>query len=98
MRAKREPYKYVDSFDKAAIRHKITQFYTLCKQLQTLNTLNSTLVGDPSFPGSVQTLRKRFSTADNQLNAKPRLSKDVRMQHFGFHKDDAINVNKVYLF
>ena len=37
-------------------------------------------------------------TADNQLNAKPRLSKDVRMQHFGFHKEDAINVNKMYLF
>ena len=37
-------------------------------------------------------------TADNQLNAKPRLSKDVRMQHFQFHKEDAINVNKVYLF
>ena len=38
-----------------------------------------------------------LSTADNQLNAKPRLSKDVRMQHFRFHKMDAINVNKVYL-
>ena len=38
------------------------------------------------------------SRADNQLNAKPRLSKDVCMQHFWFHKEDAINVNKVYLF
>ena len=37
-----------------------------------------------------------FLTADNQFNAKPRLSKDVRMQHFRFHKEDAINVNKVY--
>ena len=36
--------------------------------------------------------------ADNQLNAKPRLSKDVHMQHFRFHKKDAININKVYLF
>ena len=36
-------------------------------------------------------------TADNRLNAKPRLRKDVRMQHFRFHKEDAINVNKVYL-
>ena len=34
-------------------------------------------------------------TADNQLNAKLRLSKYVRMQHFRFHKEDAINVNKV---
>ena len=39
-----------------------------------------------------------YITADNQLNAKPRLSKDVRMQHFRFHKEDAINVNKVHLF
>ena len=38
------------------------------------------------------------STADNQLNAKPRLSKDVRMQHFRFYKEDAINIKKVYLF
>ena len=38
-------------------------------------------------------------TADNQLNAKPRLSKDVRrMQHFRFHKEDAINVNKMYCY
>ena len=37
-------------------------------------------------------------TADNQLNAKPGLSKDVRMQHFRLHKEDAINVNKVNLF
>ena len=28
------------------------------------------------------------NTADNQLNAKPRLSKGVRMQHFRFHKED----------
>ena len=39
-----------------------------------------------------------FYTADNQLNAKPRLSKDMRMQHFRFHKEDAINENKVYLY
>ena len=38
------------------------------------------------------------TTADNQLNAKPRLSKDVRMQHFRFHEEDAVNVNKVHLF
>ena len=38
------------------------------------------------------------NTADTQLNAKSRLSKDVRMQHFRFHNEDAINVNKVYLF
>ena len=47
-RAKREPFKYVDSFDKAAIQHKITEFYTVWKQLPTLNTLNSTLVIPPA--------------------------------------------------
>ena len=30
-----ESYKSVDSFDKAAIRHKITDFYTARKQLPT---------------------------------------------------------------
>ena len=39
-----------------------------------------------------------YCTADNQLNVKPRLSVDFRMQHFRFHKEDAINVNKKYLF
>ena len=38
----------------------ITRFYTVRKHLPTLNTLNSALVGDLSFPGSVETLRKRF--------------------------------------
>ena len=38
----------------------ITQFYTVMKHLPTLNTLNLALVGDLSFPGSVETLRKRF--------------------------------------
>ena len=36
-------------------------------------------------------------TADNQLNAKPRSSKDVRMQHFRIHKEDAINVIRTHL-
>ena len=57
-RAKREPYKSVDSFDQTAIRHKITEFYTVRKQLPTLKTLHSALVADISFPGSVETLRK----------------------------------------
>ena len=38
----------------------ITQCYTVRKQLSTLNTLNSTLVGYLSFPGSVETLIKRL--------------------------------------
>ena len=38
----------------------ITRFYNARKHLSTLNTLNSALVGDLSFPGSVETLRKRF--------------------------------------
>ena len=51
--AKWEPYNYVESFD-------ITRFYTVRKHLSTLNTLNSALIEDRSFPGSVETLRKRF--------------------------------------
>ena len=46
--AKREPYNYVESFPRKTILH------------YDLNTLNSALVGDPSFPGRVETLRKRF--------------------------------------
>ena len=60
-RAKREPYKYYDSFDKAAIRHKVTKLYTVWKQFPILNTLNSTRIWDMSFPGSVVTQRKRLS-------------------------------------
>ena len=33
----------------------ITRFYTVRKHLPTLNTLNSAVVGDLSFPGSVET-------------------------------------------
>ena len=33
----------------------IIRFYTVSKHLPTLNTLNSALVGDLSFPGSVET-------------------------------------------
>ena len=51
--AKREPYQYVESFDKAAIRH--AQCYTVRKKLPALNTLDSTLVGYLLFPGSVET-------------------------------------------
>ena len=38
----------------------ITQCYTVRKQLPTLSTLNSTLVGYLSFPGSVETQMKRL--------------------------------------
>ena len=55
---KREPYKSVDSFDQKAIQHKITEFYTVWKQLPTLKALHSVLVADISFSGSVETLRK----------------------------------------
>ena len=64
-RAKRWAYRYIDSFDKAAIRHKITEFYTVWKQLPTLNTPNATLVGDLSFPRSVETLS--YSKRSSQL-------------------------------
>ena len=56
--AKREPNNYVESFDKASIRHNT--ILHCGEHLPTLNTLNSALVGDLSFPGSVATLRKRF--------------------------------------
>ena len=54
-------------------------------------------MGKPIFCPAYS-IKRNNCTADNQLNAKPRLSKDVRLQHFRFHKEDAINVNKVYLF
>ena len=38
----------------------ITRLYIVRKHLTTLYTLNSALVGDLSFPGSLETLRKRF--------------------------------------
>ena len=38
----------------------ITRFYTVRKDLPTLNTVNSALVGYLSFPGSMETLRKRL--------------------------------------
>ena len=56
------------SIDKAAIRH--TRFYTVRKDLPTLNTVNSALVGYLSFSGSVGTLRKRLGckfTIGNRL-------------------------------
>ena len=48
---KREPYNYVVSFDKAAIRHN-----TILHFEETLadSNLNSALFGDLSFPGSVE--------------------------------------------
>ena len=38
----------------------ITRFYTVRKNVHTLNTVNSALVGYLLFPGSVETLRKRL--------------------------------------
>ena len=57
--AKREPYKYVESFDKA--QSDITQFYTVRKQLPTLNpgwvSVISRECGDPEEAlGSVSLL------------------------------------------
>ena len=52
--AKREPYKYTESFDKATIRHN-TILHCEETVAATLNTLNSTLVGYLPFPGSVET-------------------------------------------
>ena len=57
--AKRGPYKYVESFDKAAIRHNTILH---CEEtLADSKYSEFSLVGDLSFPGSVETLRKRFS-------------------------------------
>ena len=58
-RAKRKPYKSVDSFDQAAIPHRITELYTVRKP--TPKTLHAILVVDLSFPGSEDTLRKLLS-------------------------------------
>ena len=56
--AKRESYNNVESSTRQ--QSDITRFYTVRKHLPTLNTLNSALIGDLSFPGSVENLRKRF--------------------------------------
>ena len=50
--AKRAPYNYAESFERQ--HSDITQFYTVRKHLPTLNTLNSAMVGELSFPGSVE--------------------------------------------
>ena len=58
--AKREPYNYVESMTRQ--QSDILRFYTLrytCRQ----NTLNSALVGDLSFPGSVETEEALWSVS-----------------------------------
>ena len=44
--AKREPYNYVESFDKAAIRHNTSLH---CEETLVDSNLNSALVEDQSF-------------------------------------------------
>ena len=58
--AKREPYNYVESFDKAAIRHSTILH---CEETLADSTLNSALVGDLSFPGSVETEEALWSVS-----------------------------------
>ena len=41
----------------------ITRFYTVRKHLSTLNTLNSALIGDLSFPVSVETEEALWSVS-----------------------------------
>ena len=41
----------------------ITRFYTVMRHMPTLNTLNSALVGDLSFPGSVKTEEALWSVS-----------------------------------
>ena len=55
--ANSEPYNYVESFDKAAIRHN-----TILHCEETLaNYISEFSLGlDSSFPGGVETLRKRL--------------------------------------
>ena len=54
----RGPYKPIDGFEQSAIRQKITEFYTVRRQLPTLKSLHQSLTEDIQFPGSVETLRK----------------------------------------
>ena len=42
----RGPYKPLDGFDMAAIRNKVTEFYTVRKQLPTLRNLHQELTKD----------------------------------------------------
>ena len=61
MGTKREPYNYVESFDRQ--KSDIIRFYTVRKHLPTLNTLNSALVGELSFTGSVETEEALWSVS-----------------------------------
>ena len=73
-RMKRGPYKGLDDFDKAVIRNKFVEFYTVRKQLPTLSMLHATLVQDIQFPGSVETLRMLVK----QMGYKWRKTRDNR--------------------
>ena len=53
----REPLKPVDDFDRCAIRNKIHEFYTVRRQLPTLEKLHKSLKDDIKFDGSVSLLR-----------------------------------------
>ena len=51
--------KILDDFDLCAIRNKIHEFYTVRKELPTLESLHKVLKEDISFSGSKSFLRKQ---------------------------------------
>ena len=51
-----ELYKSIDGFDLAVIQHKITEFYTVRKQLPPLRNLHQALTADIKFSGSLESL------------------------------------------
>ena len=70
----RGPYKPLDGYDMAAIRHKVMEFYTVRKQLPTLRNLHQELTKDIKFPGSIETLRRMM----HRLGYRWKKTKDNR--------------------
>ena len=50
----RGPYTSTDGLNQAAIKYKITEFYSVRNQLPTLRTLSQVLTEDIKFPLSLQ--------------------------------------------
>ena len=55
----RGPCTSIDGLNQAAIKYKITEFYSIRNQLPTLRTLNQVLTEDIKFPLSLQKMMHR---------------------------------------
>ncbi|CAG2216936.1 unnamed protein product [Mytilus edulis] len=92
----RGPYKPVDDFDKCAIRQKIHEFYTVRRQLPTIDRLYESLKCDIYFPGGKSLLLKivkelGFKWKRSQTKRKVLIEKDAivekRIQYLNRIKD-----------